>query len=365
MMETMDGYDKIWRKPMICEEGSHIINKPAAVTLYAITHFLVDFSCAFLLFSQIYDTDSWYICLLFYNFCAFALQMPFGLLADRLNRNAWVASAGCVLVAAAFFLGNHYIAAAVLAGVGNGLFHVGGGIDVLNISKEKSGALGLFVSPGAFGIFFGTMMGKQALSSILTVLILLAAAVLIPAVICGFSIKKASGHAPVSFGSVASTKTMIALLCLYFVVCMRFLCGYDFELSMEEGGLLGIILVCGSGAWQGYWRASGRQSRQYTGFDCSLGLSAVLFLFSDVPYLGVAAVFFFNMTMPITLWATARIMPGAKGFSFGLLTFGLFLGFAPVYLGLEPLFTAPAGFALASAASLVLLLMGLRRAVKA
>ncbi len=350
---------------MICEEGSHIINKPAAVTLYAITHFLVDFSCAFLLFSQIYDTDSWYICLLFYNFCAFALQMPFGLLADRLNRNAWVASAGCVLVAAAFFLGNHYIAAAVLAGVGNGLFHVGGGIDVLNISKEKSGALGLFVSPGAFGIFFGTMMGKQALSSILTVLILLAAAVLIPAVICGFSIKKASGNAPVSFGSVASTKTMIALLCLYFVVCMRSYVGMILSFPWKKEGSWGIILVCGVVLGKAIGGLLADRVGSIQASIVSLGLSAVLFLFSDVPYLGVAAVFFFNMTMPITLWATARIMPGAKGFSFGLLTFGLFLGFAPVYLGLEPLFTAPAGFALASAASLVLLLMGLRRAVKA
>lgn len=39
------------------------------------------------------------------------------------------------------------------------------------------------------------------------------------------------------------------------------------------------------------------------------------------------------MTMPVTLWAVARILPGAKGFSFGLLTFALFLGFCPSYLG--------------------------------
>jgi FSR family fosmidomycin resistance protein-like MFS transporter len=69
--------------------------------------------------------------------------------------------------------------------------------------------------------------------------------------------------------------------------------------------------------------------------------------------------FLFNMTMPVTLWATAKIFPGAKGFAFGLLTFGLFLGFLPVYLGIE--INAPRLFALFAAVSLALLWLGLRR----
>lgn len=311
-------------------------------------------------------TESWYLCLLFYNFCAFALQMPFGLIADRLNRNTWVAAAGCVFVAVAFLLGKYYIAAAVLAGVGNGLFHVGGGIDVLNISREKSGALGLFVSPGAFGIFFGTMLGKQqALSTVLIALILLAAAVLIPAVLSGFRYTKASGNDPVSFSSVTSPKIMLVLLCLFFVVCMRSYVGMIINFPWKKEGAWGLILVCGVVLGKAIGGLLADRMGSIWASVVSLGLSAVLFMFSGVPLLGVAAVFFFNMTMPITLWATARILPGAKGFSFGLLTFGLFLGFAPVYLGLEPLFTAAAGFALAAVISLVLLLIGLRRAVKA
>jgi FSR family fosmidomycin resistance protein-like MFS transporter len=69
------------------------------------------------------------------------------------------------------------------------------------------------------------------------------------------------------------------------------------------------------------------------------------------------------MTMPITLWAVARILPGVKGFSFGLLTFGLFLGFMPVYFGLNPIIHTSLGFAMASLISLGLLLAGLRKAV--
>ena len=69
----------------------------------------------------------------------------------------------------------------------------------------------------------------------------------------------------------------------------------------------------------------------------SLALAALLFLFSQQPIPGVLALFLFNMTMPMTLFALARRMPGCKGFSFGLLTFALFLGFLPTYLGVGTL----------------------------
>jgi len=68
------------------------------------------------------------------------------------------------------------------------------------------------------------------------------------------------------------------------------------------------------------------------------------------------------MTMPITLWAMAKILPGAKGFSFGLLTFALFLGFLPVYLGINVPQSISWLFALLAALSLIILLTGLRKA---
>ena len=74
-----------------------------------------------------------------------------------------------------------------------------------------------------------------------------------------------------------------------------------------------------------------------------------------------AAVFLFNMTMPVTLWAVARIMPGAKGFTFGLLTFGLFLGFLPSWLGLPSLLAESWTYALCALVSLALLWVPLGR----
>ncbi|MDR1204719.1 MAG: hypothetical protein LBL26_04455, partial [Peptococcaceae bacterium] len=123
------------------------------VSVYSAAHFLVDFACAFLMFRAAAGTPDWYLCVLLYNFCAFATQMPLGVLADQWDRNSLFAAIGCVLVGAAFGLRYFPVAAAVTLGVGNGMFHVGAGVDVLNISEEKSGALGVFVSPGAFGIY--------------------------------------------------------------------------------------------------------------------------------------------------------------------------------------------------------------------
>ncbi|MBQ7322293.1 MAG: hypothetical protein IJW99_09365, partial [Clostridia bacterium] len=126
------------------------------LTLYSCGHFLVDLTCAYLMISLISSAgEARFACLLLYNFCAFALQMPMGLCADRLDRNAAVAVSGLALTLLAFALAPAPILCAVTLGVGNCLYHVGGGVDVLHFSEEKQWMLGVYVSPGAVGLFLG------------------------------------------------------------------------------------------------------------------------------------------------------------------------------------------------------------------
>ena len=68
------------------------------------------------------------------------------------------------------------------------------------------------------------------------------------------------------------------------------------------------------------------------------------------------------MTMPVTLWAMARVFPGAKAFAFGFLSFGLFLGFLPVYFSVNLPYGMSWLYAAVAAASLLLLWAGLRKA---
>lgn len=70
------------------KEENSMLKRHKVISVYIFAHFVVDFACAFMIFRIAYDSGQWLTCLLIYNFCAFALQMPIGLIADRWNRNA-------------------------------------------------------------------------------------------------------------------------------------------------------------------------------------------------------------------------------------------------------------------------------------
>lgn len=360
---------------------------------YSLGHFLIDFSCAFLMFHSIIASSNWYLCLLIYNFCAFALQAPLGLVVDKLSKNWLFALAGCVLVIAAYGVSalsgaaQAALAAVILLGLGNGLYHLGGGVDVLNMSKGRFGPVGLFVSPGAFGIFFGTLSGRgQSLASFVVVIALIAIALLVFTIRralgdsyprnAAFSLEMSSaprlGQQQASRFSEATTDTrapglqkvlptalLIAAACLFFVVVLRSFAGMALSFEWKSLGYWGLIAVCavvGGKATGGF--LADRFGVLKTA-AVSLGVATVLYLFSGSALPGVLAILLFNMTMPITLCALVQIFRGAKGFAFGLLTFGLFLGFLPTYLGAAPSTDPFVAFGLA-AISLILLLPALR-----
>ena len=325
--------------------------------VYSLGHFWVDFSCALLMFSRLRDGPEWALCVLLYNFCAFALQMPLGLLADRLSRNSCVSALGCVLTALGWGAARLPVLAAAVAGVGNGCFHVGGGVDVLGMSEKKSAALGVFVSPGAFGIFLGTMLGKSgAVPGWLPVLGLLCFGALCVCLDLRKRGSLGSGNAPVELSP--GKNALWALVCCFLVVVLRSYVGMVLSFPWKTGAWAAAVVcavVFGKAAGGFLGDAVGMKRAA----AASLGLSALLFCFSGSPLVGVAAVFLFNMTMPATLWAAARLLPGGRGFAFGMLTFALFLGFLPSYLGWPVLIRSGPGYAIGALASLALLAAGL------
>lgn len=325
-----------------------------SLAIYSLAHFWMDLSCAFLLFRTVSESPQWMLCLLLYNFCAFALQMPLGLLADRWNRNGLIAAIGCILTALSC-LSPPPLLKAIVAGTGNALFHLGGGLDVLNASETRAAALGVFISPGALGLYIGTCWGKSSASWLGLVpvgLLIMAAAILWQ---CSkTNILRRSGNVPLDLGVPKSI-----VLLLFLVVVLRSYMGMNqaFPWKSEWAFVLTLALVLGKTAGGFLMDRLGPKQASVI----SLGLAAILYLFSNNPLAGVLAVFFFNMTMPITLWAVARVMPGAKGFSFGLLTFGLFLGYLPSFLGWTSLLTGPAAYACTALVSLLLFWAAVRK----
>ncbi len=299
--------------------------------LYSLCHFLVDFACAYLLFARVAGRFGASEMFLVYNFCAFAMQMPLGLLADKINRNAPVAAAGIVLVAAAFFLKGW--ALAIVLGIGNSLFHLGGGLDTLNLShKEKRCApLGVFVSTGAFGIYLGSLLGKgRSLGFLFPHVLLLVIAF---AVLFAFKSKTQgykSGNVPMSMRPTVRYAAWI-FAGLFFVVVLRSLVGLGASYPWKGEGIWGLLLVCSTVLGKALGGFLADRIGLTPACLISLGLSALLFPLAGHPAAGILAVLLFNMSMPMTLYALSRLLPGAKGFGFGALTFALFLGFLPVY----------------------------------
>ena len=319
--------------------------------VYAAGHFLVDLACAFALLRFVRSTAAWGEAALLYNFLAFAGQLPLGLLADRLGDGRRFAAAGCVLCAGSFVLTGTPTALAVLAGVGNALYHVGGGLDTLNRAAGKAGPLGVFVAPGAVGLLLGAVLARSACPAVLPPLLLLLTA----AAVAGLCAR--TENAPLSLALPGTAAA--ALGALFLAVCLRSYAGFLFAFPWRTGVWAWAFVLCVALGKAAGGLALDRLGLSRTAVP-SLGLAAALFLVSDRPLWGCLAVLLFNMTMPVTLHAAAERLPGAKGFSFGLLTFALFLGFLPEFFGLPALRTGWM-YALLSLATLALLVPAGRR----
>lgn len=319
-----------------------------SMSLYALSHFFVDFACALLVQGRLGGGLG---LLLIYNFCAFALQMPLGLLADRLNRNRETAAGGCLLLAAAYALPG--IWGGVAAGVGNALFHLGGGLDCLNHCRERCAPLGLFVAPGALGVFLGGALRRWEAGALWAlpplILALLTLAIL--------RLCRRTENAPLALR--ISARQALALLCLFAVVALRSWAGTAWAFPWKTGFALGLAAAAATAAGKALGGLAADRFGERSAAAGSLGLSAALFLASALPLPGLLATGLFQMTMPLSLWAAGRLLPGAKGFVFGMLTFALFLGYLPGALGWQPSLAGPGLLAAQALASLPPLLWGL------
>lgn len=299
--------------------------------LYAAIHFLVDGICAWAMLGRLGGD---YGGLLVYNFCAFALQLPLGAVLDRLGGRKmplFFASFGCALT----ILGA--LSHPAVLGLGNALFHVGGGVDVIR-DGGKCEKLGIFVAPGALGLYLGGLL------AVASPWLLLPAALVMALFLCFV-------RSPGEFSAAPSQKEPIFLLiCCFIVVVLRSFVGFQVVFPWKAGWLaLAAVCAVVLGKMAGGIFAARFGARHLT--VCSLALAALCYGLGAIPVFGLLALFCFNMTMPLTLHALWRRFPAYPGSVFGSLTLALFVGFLPTYFGIN----IPIGGVLGSILSLVLL----------
>ncbi len=297
------------------------------LAVFGATHAVVDAACAGLLFSvpilhNVTPNDFFYMILL-YNVLAFGFQPLCGRLVDHFRSPRLSAIVGCGLLAgAAVGVSFQPISSVILAGVGNALFHIGGGTVSLNLTPNRASAPGIFVAPGAIGLAAGIFIGKSGWFAPLPFVLLLAA-------LCvGISLIKIPDIDYVRDDHSDIGSLLLQALSLLFVsVVIRSLVGlavvYPWKSDILSLTLL-ILAVAGGKALGGIL-ADRYGWRKVT--TAALITSAPLVAFGmTVPWLGMLGMLLFNMTMAVTLAAVAGLFPGRPGFGFGVPCLALLMG---------------------------------------
>jgi MFS transporter, FSR family, fosmidomycin resistance protein len=303
------------------------------LTVYGLSHAAIDASCAAVAFSLLSSksiTDEYFIQLvIIYNVIAFGSQTLFGLLVDKYRCPKLSAISGSIITSSSIlvsFLSPLY--AIILAGIGNALFHIGGGIISLNLTKNRAAAPGIFVAPGALGLLIGTLYGKSRSFTVWPLLIIIA-------IFC--VLMYYTKHPEINYKTDEKVNTnyfeSIILLLLVTIVA-RSVIGSVVVLPWKSNTFLLVILTSGIVLGKALGGIIGDKYGWQKVGVISLLISAPLLTFgAEIPYAAIPGMFLFNFTMPITLVAISNKLPGRPGFSFGLTTLALIIGVLPIYAG--------------------------------
>lgn len=333
-------------------------------------HAFVDLLCvtAVLRALHTHDVDAagTYAIVVGYDLIAFAVQLPLGLLVDKVNAPRAASIAGVLLSAMAVLsIPGRADVTMGLAGIGNALFHVAAGGVVLANARGKTAPAGVFVAPGSLGLGLGMWMGPRAHIPTWPLLVLAVVSV------AGAALVKAPLHPqpPVAApeGRMPARLVLAALALLLLSATVR---GFIESVGCQwcpKAAFLAIALpLVGFSARLLGGYASDRLGWVETSVGALL-LSAPFIAFnhgSMAPAL--VGLLLFQMTMPVTLMAVWRVMPRRPATAFGFPCVGLVVG--TILAGedsIRRMLDAPflLGLVVASAAAilLALALIGIRR----
>ena len=342
------------------------MKKVSIVSIYSIIHCIVDMACAILiagiLTPNITGTNKLMISIFLYNMFAFAFQLPFGIIADRLNKNALVSAIGCLCIIIAYCINSFGILACVIAGIGNALFHVGGGIDVLNISNKKATLPGIYVATGALGLYIGSKCVYLGIDKFYIITIVLAISTLLLLVLYKKIKEKYKINNKVPEFKDISYKKRIIMYCLLITICIRGYLGLILNFDWKSNFIIGLITVSAVVIGKILGGVIGDKFGWKKTGTLSLITSAILFIFAfDSMTCGILAILLFNMTMPITLTALSNMFDRNKGMAFGMTTLALFIGAVPVLLGYRRFLFDKISLFLVTIISAILLYYGLNK----
>lgn len=304
------------------------------ISSYAIAHMAVDAACAFLMLGVLrFNGSNTVLAMLTYNALAFVFQAPLGLLIDKVLNPKYSAVVGLVLVASAYlFYSNNFLAITII-GIGNALFHVGGGSLVLSLENHKATFSSIFVAPGAIGLAIGSFLAHSQYNIHLMafpIILLLLSGLICSVNIPFFSrIKEPPVRDKTSF-------VILLILLIMIPIAVRSVIGMTFNFPWKENQHLYVTLLLTLllGKVMGGILAD-KFGLMIVGVGGLLLSTPFLAFYPTIPALGIIGGVLFNFTMPVTLIALLNILPHKKGLTFGLSTVAIFIGSLPTLLGTD------------------------------
>ncbi|MBR3281044.1 MAG: hypothetical protein IKI57_04295 [Clostridia bacterium] len=312
-----------------------------SMSIYSICHFLVDFvSCIFVLgvaptfcfdengefMQHIYIAE-----VIMYNFFAFAFQVPMGFVMDKLKLYKYVGIIGFCLIGICYAIGfGNAIVLASIVGIGNGLFHLEGGVNAYNNSKGKAFLNGLFVAPGAMGIFLGTMFWQALVPTFIPIILIVVAIILL-----AFVQKDELPYLEKEQNEIKEGKILFKLhdiisiaLLIGVSIIVRSIGGsaivYDWKTGFVIGLIYTILVVLGK-AFGGF--IGDRIGLKKTALFALLFACISLIIGFKVPFFGYLGIFLFNIPMSITLLILEKCNLKYIATMVGLNTLFLFIGY--------------------------------------
>ncbi len=315
-----------------------------SLIIYSISHLVVDFACFFVLYgnfsSKVLDLDKIAIGFLLYNAIAFAFQMIIGIVVDKFIKHHFIpAIIGIALVGIGVIIPFTPFIKLCICALGNGFFHIGGGINSLCYSNGKMARSGIFISFGALGVALGTYFGKNALIindktvafSLLTSLIFILAFLRKEKTISNV-------HFNFTSGIVKSSEWIIYLS--LFSIIIRSLVGFYTPIPWRNSFFMLPAICVFIGKFIGGMLADKFSPKKVS--LVSLLMSALLLSFynSNIILCSLGLILF-NIVTSVTLCTVCSKLNKNLGFSFGLTTFALFLGTIPSFFISIPEYIRP------------------------
>jgi MFS transporter, FSR family, fosmidomycin resistance protein len=382
-------------------------NAAAILSVYGLAHIVVDTISAAVVFGaaaiDLGQPEAFVGLLLLYHALAFGLQPMVGLATDAAKAPRFAAVLGCLITAAAVLLTSWPVAAIVAVGIGNAVFHVGGGTVSLRLTPGRATAPGLFVAPGSIGLLAGAILGRNGAAASLPllpvalVLCLLMARMSVPAAEpagsarrrvsrsasiscrdCRLSLRESSDSSmPILtstgrsadatfaerkatfFNSQCLSRGDLVLGLVLLSIAVRGLLGFLVTFPWETQPVLLIVMTLATvlGKALGGILAD-RWGWTRVAVGSMLAGLPLLACASTHPVVAIPGLFLLNITMPVTLAATARSLPGHPGFAFGLTCLALILGAIAPLSGVT--LNGPVFVSVAIVVSMVVLYGGLR-----